>query len=168
MRSPTSFQCSTVFCVSFVYLYIVRCYPWNIWGIKLYNNVPVLYLSVTCNYLELCTASLSRIRLIKRLYITLKSGHLPRRRALTMTRCRSWQTPSVRWRTERLSGRTDSPLISRSLSTMTPPYHGDCSISSFVYGGGGGRRSSENMPSSWYSTKRKIGQSAATTGVLRW
>ena len=27
---------------------------------------------------------------------------------------------------------------------------------------------SGNMPSSWYSTKRRIGQSAATTGASRW
>ena len=33
---------------------------------------------------------------------------------------------------------------------------------------GGRCRSSENMPSPWYSTKKRIRQSAATTGASRW
>ena len=37
----------------------------------------------------------------------------------------------------------------------TPPCAGDCSISSFVFGGGVKCRSSGKMPSSWYFTKRK-------------
>ena len=34
--------------------------------------------------------------------------------------------------------------------------------------GGGGCRCSGKMPSSWYSIKTRIGQSAATTGAYRW
>ena len=49
----------------------------------------------------------------------------------------------------------------RSLSTVIVPCAGDCSISSFVFGGGARCRSSGNMSSSWYSIKRRIGQSAA-------
>ena len=45
--------------------------------------------------------------------------------------------PSARSRTERLSDRTESPLsCSRSPSTVIPLCAGDCSISSFVFGGG--------------------------------
>ena len=79
------------------------------------------------------------------------------------------QTPSAPWRTERLSDRTESPLsCSRSPSTVIPPCAGDCSISSFVFGGGARCRSSGKMPSSRYSTKRRIGQSAAITEASRW
>ena len=38
---------------------------------------------------------------------------------------------------------------------MIPPCTGDCSISSFVFGGGARCRSSGNRPSSWYSIKRR-------------
>ena len=37
-----------------------------------------------------------------------------------------------------------------------------------IWRGGARCRSSGNMPSSWYSTKRRIGQSSATTGASRW
>ena len=37
-----------------------------------------------------------------------------------------------------------------------------------IWRGGGVPRSLGNMPSSWYSVKRRIGQSAATTGAPRW
>ena len=68
----------------------------------------------------------------------------------------------------RLSDQTESPLsCSRSPSTVIPPCDGDCSISSFVFEGGARCRSSRNMPSSWSSIKRRIGQSAATTGASR-
>ena len=81
-------------------------------------------------------------------------------------RCRSWQAPPARWRTEKLSDRTESPLTcSRSPSTVIPPCAGDCSISQFVFEGGVRSRSSGNMPSSWYSIKRRIGKSAAITGA---
>ena len=56
----------------------------------------------------------------------------------------------------------------RSPSTVIPPCAGDCSISSFVFGGGARCRSSGKMPSSWYFTKRRIGQSRATTGASCW
>ena len=81
---------------------------------------------------------------------------------------------SARWRTERLSDRTESPLsCSRSPSTVIPPCAEDCSISSFVFGGEARCRSSGKMSSSWFSTKRRIGQRAATTrghlaGSARW
>ena len=76
---------------------------------------------------------------------------------------------SARWRTERLSDRTESPLsCSRSSSTAIPPCAGDCSISSFVFGGGAKCRSNGMMPSPSYSTERRIGQSAATTGASRY
>ena len=39
---------------------------------------------------------------------------------------------------------------------VIPPHAGDSSISSFVFGGGARCRSSGKMPSSWYSTKRRI------------
>ena len=55
-----------------------------------------------------------------------------------------------------LSDRTESPLsCSRPPSTVVPPCAGDCSISSFVFGGGARCRSSGKMPSSWYSIKKK-------------
>ena len=55
----------------------------------------------------------------------------------------------VRWRTERLSDRTESPLsCSRSSSTVIPPCAGNCSISSFVFGGGARCRGSGKRPSS--------------------
>ena len=76
--------------------------------------------------------------------------------------------PFARWRTGRLSDRTGSPSsCSRSPSTLIPPCAGDCSISSFVFGAGARCHSSGKMPSSGYSTKRRIGQSAATTGASR-
>ena len=49
---------------------------------------------------------------------------------------------------------------------VIPPCAGDCSTSSFVFREEARCRSSGKMPSSWYSTKRRIGQSAATTGHL--
>ena len=54
-------------------------------------------------------------------------------------------------------------------ATVIPPCTGDCSISSFVFEGGARCRSNGKMPSfsTWYSMKRKIGQSAATTGASR-
>ena len=49
-----------------------------------------------------------------------------------------------RHKTERLSDRAESPLSgSRLPSTGVPPCDGDCSISSFVFGGEGG------MPQQW-------------------
>ena len=74
-------------------------------------------------------------------------------------------TPSARWRTERLSNRTESPLsCSRSPSTVILFCVGDCSISSFVFGGGARCDSSENMLSSWYE-KTRIGQGAGISLV---
>ena len=65
--------------------------------------------------------------------------------------------------------RTESQLsCSRSPSTVIPPCAGVWSISSFVFEGGARCRSSGKMPSSWYSIKRRIGQSVATRGVSRW
>ena len=49
---------------------------------------------------------------------------------------------------------------SKSLSTVIPPCAGDCSISSFVFVGEARCCSSGTMPSSWYSIKRRTGQSA--------
>ena len=46
--------------------------------------------------------------------------------------------------------------------------NGDPIISSFIFGGGARCRSSGNMTCSWYSIKRMIGQSAATTEASRW
>ena len=68
-----------------------------------------------------------------------------------------------------LPDRTESPLsYSRSPSAVSPPCAGGCSISSIASGGGARCRSSGNMPSSWYSTKRRIGQSAVATSASRW
>ena len=55
---------------------------------------------------------------------------------------------------------------SRFPSTVIPPCAGDFPISSFVFGGGARCRSSGKVPSSWYSIKRRIGQSAALQGHL--
>ena len=76
--------------------------------------------------------------------------------------------PSARWRTEKLSERAEFLLsCRRSPSTVIPPYARDCPISSFLFEGGARYRRSGIMPSSRYSIKRRIGQSAATTGAPR-
>ena len=46
-------------------------------------------------------------------------------------------------------------LFKITLKTVIPPCAGDCSISSFVLGGGARRRSGGKMPSSWYFTKMR-------------
>ena len=53
-------------------------------------------------------------------------------------------------------------------STVIPPCARDRSIFSFVFEGEARCHSSGRMPSSWYSTKRRVGHSAATAGTSRW
>ena len=64
--------------------------------------------------------------------------------------------------------RVSVELFKITPSTVIPPCARDCSILSFVFEGEARCRSSGRMPSSWYSTKRRIGQSAATAGTSRW
>ena len=59
-------------------------------------------------------------------------------------------------------------LFKITVSTVILPCAGDYSISSFVFGWGTRCRSSGNMSSSWYSIKRRMGQSAETAGASRW
>ena len=49
----------------------------------------------------------------------------------------------------------------RSPSTVISPGAGDCTMSSFVFGGEARYRSSGDIPSSWYPIKRRIGQTTA-------
>ena len=102
-------------------------------------------------------------------YVKDEDGVLLRDVELIRERWVRWFNTFLNAKSPRLSERTESPLsCSRSPSMVIPPHAGDSSISSFVFRGGARCRSSGKMPSSWYSTKRRIGRSAATTGASRW